>query len=181
MFKKIVIFTLFILTCNVQLSAEPGDLISYTLLDYLTVEEIDSVFDQFPFNLFDRRAKAWMKRLRAARVMTFARSALLQGLVALSDAEVMQRLPAGAPVMATVREICAAHAIHPVSAALGFAAEKADADYLVVGVDSVQQLQDVSACMTAELPRALVSALEVGLHDIPADVTDPRRWEQHRG
>jgi len=52
MFKKIVIITLFILTCNVQLSAEPGDLISYTLLDYLTIEEIDSVFDQYPFNLF---------------------------------------------------------------------------------------------------------------------------------
>ena len=51
MVKKILIITLFIFICGVQLSADPGDLISYTLLDYLTIEQIDSVFSVPPYDL----------------------------------------------------------------------------------------------------------------------------------
>ncbi len=133
---------------------------------------------QVPFNIFDRRfvSARVVDRLRSAGHEVFARSVLAQGLVALSPASAEAAVPGSGGWVDRFQQICSVHAARPVAAALGFALARSGADQVVVGVESVQQLQEVVAVFHRPAPIPLLDDLQGEFAAVPEALRDPRRW-----
>jgi len=133
---------------------------------------------QYPFSVFDTRFGASGSAALMENRETLARSILLQGLLLLS-ADAAERAVAGAGAYVTrFRQICGERSIEPVHAAVGFAAATSGADYLLVGVESVGQLDEIEEGWSTPLDDGVIRELQEAFGDVPANVRDPRRWPQ---
>jgi aryl-alcohol dehydrogenase-like predicted oxidoreductase len=142
----------------------------------LGIEDLTAL--QLPLHLANTAASdAGLLEAAARRgVSVFARSVFLQGLL-LADPEALDRnFAAAAPVLARLEEL--ARRAGTTRAALALAAVRAlpAVAAIVVGVDSVSQLDETLAAQAAPVDRAAVSeALVIG-RDFPPELADPRRW-----
>ena len=134
---------------------------------------------QFPFNALDQRfAQSRVTALcRSRQCIAFARSPLLQGVLALAP----DRLPAPVSHVATwvrdYRDLAATHGVEPVSGALAYAAQHSGADWIVAGAETAGQVQrQRQALDLPSLPPAFVAAVESRGAAVPEEVVDPRRW-----
>ncbi len=129
---------------------------------------------QHPFNVFDTRFRpGGAPTVKGER---FARSILLQGLLLL-DADAAERAVTGAGAcVGRFRHICSEQSTEPVNAAVGFASATSGADYLIVGVESVRQLEEIEASVRNPLAEDTVNELQAAFQDVPACVRDPRHW-----
>lgn len=133
------------------------------------------VFDlvQAPFNAFDRRlvTSGWLRRLHAEGVEIHVRSAFLQGLL-LSPTG---RLPVGferwEPLWTSWWKWVDDAGLSPLQASLGHVLSFPEISRVVVGVDSLQQLNEILDCAGAKgltAPDALASS--------DSDLLNPARW-----
>lgn len=133
------------------------------------------VFDlvQAPFNVFDRRlaTSGWLHRLHAQGVEIHVRSAFLQGLL-LSAAG---KSPAGFErwevLWSSWRAWITGAGSNPLSAALGHVLSYPEISRVVVGVDSLGQLNEILACAESAQQRAPET-----LATADADLLNPARW-----
>jgi aryl-alcohol dehydrogenase-like predicted oxidoreductase len=133
---------------------------------------------QYPFNLFDRRvvASGAVERLKARGCLRFARSVLLQGLLALGADELDARVASAAEPLSRLGDLCRAFDWDPVDLALAYAAERCGADEVVLGVESVAQLDQAVAALGQSVPDALARAIDAAFANLPEHIVDPRRW-----
>jgi aryl-alcohol dehydrogenase-like predicted oxidoreductase len=134
---------------------------------------------QFPFNVFERSmvTSGAAERLRLAGHTTFARSALLQGLLTLPSDRGAEAVPGAGPWLTRFRKICAARQVQPVAASLGYVAERSQAQFLVVGVDSAEQLRSIARMLDERIDEGVLGEIDAELADVPVGVRDPRRWQ----
>lgn len=130
---------------------------------------------QLPFNAFDQRHRAAIRSLKAAGITVYVRSALLQGLLVMDEAP--RNVPAAAPYLEKFRAIARETGRSCASLAIGYAAWASGADYVVAGVESVTQLDQLVAAVETPVEDTVIGRIEANLHDVPVDVVDPRRWE----
>lgn len=143
-------------------------------------EELDELISRFkfdlvqaPFNLIDRRLETsgWLERLRAMGVEVHTRSAFLQGLLLMDRAQMPSFFDRWQHLWSHWREWQAASGVSAVQACLSFALSRPEIDRVVVGVDNIDQLQELvvaSTCTVPEPPRELASC--------DADLLNPFRW-----
>lgn len=136
---------------------------------------------QLPMSMLDLRMLPLLPRLRAAGIVTFARSAFLQGLYALTPDELPPRVAHARPWLRQLIEVTAGAGTTPLAAALPFMADVATdggISSVVIGVDTVAQLEANVADFARPLPggAALAAALRTRFAVVPADVVDPSRW-----
>lgn len=142
----------------------------------LGIEDLTAL--QLPLHLANTAASDARVLEAAARrgVSVFARSVFLQGLL-LADPHTLDRnFFAAAPVLVRLEDL--ARRAGTTRAALALSAVRAlpAVAAIVVGVDSVAQLDETLAAHTAPVDRATVSeALAIG-RDFPPELADPRRW-----
>jgi aryl-alcohol dehydrogenase-like predicted oxidoreductase len=144
-----------------------------------TPEEAARVLDnaacsalQYPFSVFDRR----MPVARRAGFLGFARSALLQGLLAMAPRELPRDVSAAADWVGRFHALCAALGERPAEAALRFAAAHAGADVLLVGVDHARQLHQAADALARPLAPGFAAEVARRLSGVPPQVFDPRHW-----
>lgn len=142
--------------------------------------ELDSLcrhyrFDlvQAPFSVLDRRVltSGWMSRLYAQGIEFHVRSIFLQGLL-LMEAE--QRPPyftRWSDIWTRFSEWLKLHKLTPLEACLGFALSFEEIARVVVGVASLQQLDDI-----VQAARVSVSPLPDAINCEDPDLVDPLRW-----
>jgi aryl-alcohol dehydrogenase-like predicted oxidoreductase len=124
---------------------------------------------QLPGNAFDQA----LVDLSAKEVpgLFQLRSAFLQGLLLMSEADASRRLPAAAPALRRWHAWCDARGLERIEAALGLVKGFSAFDQCVVGVDGIEHLQRIanawSGCKAIRAP-------EVACTD--PEVIDPRRW-----
>lgn len=112
-------------------------------------EEIHDKFPvdlvQLPINVLDQRAinSGALSRLAGAGVKVQARSAFLQGLLLAAPATVAPHFDTVKPLLVKFHEAARAAGIIPAHAALQFLLAIKDIDRVVVGVDSVKQLDQL--------------------------------------
>jgi aryl-alcohol dehydrogenase-like predicted oxidoreductase len=122
---------------------------------------------QLPGNALDQRVAHSVPAVDQVHL----RSAFLQGLLLMAPAQAAQRLPASAPHVQRWHAWCAERALSPLVAALSIAKGFAGVTHCLVGVDSAQQLDDITRAWERATP---LVAPELAAND--AAVTDPRQW-----
>lgn len=140
---------------------------------------IDSIFEvelvQAPFNLIDRRiyTSGWLKRLQERNVEVHTRSVFLQGLLLMSE----DSIPSGFYRWKNLLQIwykwLDEHNITALQACLTFVLSQSKIDQVVVGADSLKQLQQIidvtSEKINLELP-------DLNCDDL--NLIDPSRWDK---
>jgi len=124
---------------------------------------------QLPANAFDQRIAS--SSIVDGAIELTVRSAFLQGLLLMDEADAARRLPAARKPLAKWHALCRARGINPLEAALGVVKGLRGIAYGAVGVDNAEQLSQIVAAWDAA-PR--LSAPELATED-PA-VIDPRCW-----
>jgi aryl-alcohol dehydrogenase-like predicted oxidoreductase len=128
---------------------------------------------QLPLSVLDQRAlvDGTLARLKSHGVSVQARSALLQGLLLADPQHLPAAFAAAGVPLARVHAAAAASAVSALGLALGFVANVAEVDQIVLGVESPAQLD--------ECVRALGTPAAAGWRELACDdpaVVDPRRW-----
>lgn len=108
-------------------------------------ERIASGLIQAPFNLLDNRlvASGWADRLKHRGIELHTRSAFLQGLLLMRDADRPEKFAAFAPVWHAWRAYLQRTGQTPLAACLSFVFSTHQIDRVVVGVDSRQHLAEI--------------------------------------
>ena len=113
------------------------------------LDSIDNVFNielvQAPFNILDQRLhmSGWLDRLKARDVEVHARSVFLQGLLLMSPGDRPSKFKRWAPFWSKWDAWIEQTGITPLSACIRFARTFPQISRVVIGVDSIVQLQEI--------------------------------------
>ncbi|CAG1014268.1 Aldo-keto reductase IolS [Anaerolineae bacterium] len=130
---------------------------------------------QAPFNLVDRRlyTTGWLARLKDEGVEIHTRSAFLQGLLLMPQDAIPKKFAAWSDLWNKWHDWLSHHAVSAVQACLAFPLSFREIERVVVGADSVSQLQQIIS--------AASSAAPVDLPDLQCDaenLINPAHWSQ---
>lgn len=115
-------------------------------------EELDTLWPRYqldvvqaPFNVIDRRllTSGWLSRLRQAGLEVHVRSVFLQGLLLMEPANRPAAFDRWQPLWRQWHRWLDGQALTPLQGCLGYAMSQPEVDHVVVGVDSVTQLQEI--------------------------------------
>jgi aryl-alcohol dehydrogenase-like predicted oxidoreductase len=129
---------------------------------------------QAPCNVFDRRLiqSGWLGRLSEAGVRVHIRSAFLQGLLLMPRATQPKWFDPWRGLLDRWAASCVQLETTPLAAALAFVLAQPGVERLVVGVDSLAQLDEI---LVAARARAVLPADDLYSED--RDLIDPSRWK----
>lgn len=126
------------------------------LAGLITQYRLDLV--QAPFNLVDRRLETsgWLQRLKVEDVEIHSRSAFLQGLLLMAHAAIPPKFAPWTELWDKWHGWLSCHKISAVQASLAFPLSFPEIDRVVVGADSVSQLEQIikeaGSCLPNDLP-----------------------------
>jgi aryl-alcohol dehydrogenase-like predicted oxidoreductase len=128
---------------------------------------------QAPLNVLDRRllTSGWMARMHAAGTEIHVRSIFLQGLLLMDAASRPAMFSRWQPLWDRWTGWLSEASVSPLHACLGLALSRPEVSRVVVGVDSLEQLEEILAAAVDANP---VPPSELGCND--ADLLDPSRW-----
>jgi aryl-alcohol dehydrogenase-like predicted oxidoreductase len=128
---------------------------------------------QAPFNILDRRlaTSGWLTRLHQAGVEVHVRSTFLQGLLLMDAVDRPAKFNRWQPLWDEWHRWLGEQALTPLQACLGFAYSQFEIDRVVVGVDSLKQLQEILVGV-----KGPVVALPTALMSGDLDLINPSRW-----
>lgn len=128
---------------------------------------------QAPFNLVDRRmsTSGWLRRLKDNGVEIHTRSAFLQGLLLMRLADIPKKFIPWSELWNKWQAWLLHHNVTAVDACLAFPLSIPEIDRVVVGADSVSQLEQIinaaGKCVLEDLP---------DLHCDTENLINPARW-----
>jgi aryl-alcohol dehydrogenase-like predicted oxidoreductase len=124
---------------------------------------------EFPYNVFDHDKAKLFKLARKRKITTIARSVFLQGLLLMDDP------PIGLEYVKRFEHIIKPYGISKKEAAFLFTYCHGGINYVVVGVNTVEQLKELSHLTQYRLPTSLIENL-IDLDDVPEEIKYPWRW-----
>ncbi|WP_162426540.1 aldo/keto reductase [Pontibacter pudoricolor] len=130
---------------------------------------------QLPYSIFDRRFEHLLPELKSRGIETHVRSVYLQGLYFMEPDHLPEYL---APVADKIKKLhrLAADFNLPVGAVcLGFVFANNDISNVVIGVESLQTLQENISYCHMELPEELMAGLQ-SLKEDNEDIILPYKW-----
>ena len=144
---------------------------------------VDAV--QVPYNILDRRLDRAgffsRKSSRERSVTVYARSLLLQGLVMMAETDIPAHLAGIAPHLRELDAWLAGHGFGRFDAAFWFAAYRPGVDAVVVGVDTLEQLEGYIelSLRSVDFQAALAEGLE-RFSEVDPRLLSPNLWESLR-
>jgi aryl-alcohol dehydrogenase-like predicted oxidoreductase len=154
-----------LLHCPSQLRSPSGNLLYQALLNLKKQGKVDKIgisvyepaeldlllstydFDiiQIPFNVLDQRfaTSGWLNRLSQQGTEIHARSAFLQGLLLMQAKHRPVMFNRWAPLWQKWERLLATEKLTPLQACLGFVMSQPEIDRVIVGVESLKQLQEI--------------------------------------
>lgn len=129
---------------------------------------------QAPFNIIDRRlaTTGWLARLHQAGTEVHIRSVFLQGLLLMAPTNRPKQFNRWQQLWAEWQNWLDAHTISPVQACLGFAMSQPEINRVIVGVDSLNQFQEVLD--SVDLPHAMPPEI---LMSEDLNLINPSNWK----
>lgn len=145
-------------------------------------DELDRLMDemqfdlvQAPLNILDRRLveSGWAKRLKEQGTEVHVRSAFLQGLLLMSTDQRPDKFVRWRTIWFEWMRWLSETGLTPLQACLRYVLSVEEVDKVVVGVNSVKQLQEILVASHSALP-----SLPNWLQPIDTDLINPSRWNQ---
>jgi aryl-alcohol dehydrogenase-like predicted oxidoreductase len=143
-------------------------------LDRLMAEmQFDLV--QAPLNILDHRLveSGWARRLKDQGTEVHVRSTFLQGLLLMPEEQRLEKFGRWQPVWSEWARWLDETGLTPLQACMAYVLGIEEIDEVVVGVDSVRQLQEIFAAARSALP-----SLPDWPQPIDTDLINPSRWTQ---
>jgi aryl-alcohol dehydrogenase-like predicted oxidoreductase len=131
---------------------------------------------QFPYNLFDRQFEPYLASLHQSGVEIHTRSVFLQGLFFKDLATLGSTLEPLRPYLATLRKHCSKKERSLEQLALGFVANSPFVDGILIGVDSVNQLQDNIRALNTPLDESDLEFIH-SLNIKETELLNPVNWK----
>ncbi|WP_300408360.1 aldo/keto reductase [uncultured Psychrobacter sp.] len=140
------------------------------------IDNIDADFDiiQAPMNLFDRRldSSGLLKKLKNRGIEVHARSAFLQGLLLMSKENIPSYFAPWQDKFDSYHQWLSINNISALEACLGYLNQHPDIDKIVVGVDSLAQLNEIATAMDAQ-----INAPPLDIQSVDEGLINPSRWQ----
>lgn len=146
-----------------------------------SVYELDELFGRFsfdlvqaPFNILDRSLErsGWLSRLKSEGVEVHIRSIFLQGLLLMNSSTRPVYFERWNPLWIEWEKWLLKSELNPLQACLSFVLSNPDIDRVVVGVESLHQLQEILAVKTATF-----DTVPDKLSCEDPDLINPARWQ----
>lgn len=162
------------------LAAKASGLVGKIGVSVYSPSELDDLMDgrqfdlvQAPFNVFDRRllTSGWLRRLKDMDVEVHTRSSFLQGLLLMPRASVPRKFWPWSEQLDAYHDWIEQSRYTGIEACMGFVTGFSDIDRVIVGADSVAQLE--------EIVRAVERVRDItvpDLGDFSEGLIDPSRW-----
>ena len=144
-------------------------------------KQLDALWDSFqpnivqmPYNLLDKRflISGWMKKMNDAGVEIHVRSIFLQGLLLMSKSDRPEKFNHWKEIWEVLHAWLLEYDITAVEAAISFVMDNPYIDKIVVGVDNVQQLEEILSII---LKRKIVHPPK-SLHTSDVRLINPSQW-----
>lgn len=134
---------------------------------------------QIPYNVFDQRLDAcgFFEKAKAKGVMIFARSSLLQGLVVMNPEVLPSRMAFAEVYLRKLLDICDDYGVSPLEAAIGYVGGKKEIDYVVFGVDNINQLNEYISIRETVLPTSMVKRIQETFINVEERLVNPVLWK----
>jgi aryl-alcohol dehydrogenase-like predicted oxidoreductase len=128
---------------------------------------------QAPFNILDRRliTSGWMDRLAQMNIELHTRSVFLQGLLLMPSSKRPDKFKRWQSLWEQWEHWLAESGLTPIQACLRDALAQATIAKVIIGVDSLVQIQQILQASTGSSP-----ALPPALHSNDIDLINPARW-----
>ncbi|MDD5006650.1 MAG: aldo/keto reductase [Candidatus Omnitrophica bacterium] len=126
---------------------------------------------QFPYNVFDHdiTKTKFFRITRKHHITTIARSVFIQGLL------LMDRPPIGIEYIKKLDDIIHPYGISRKETAFLFACGNSNINYIVVGVDTAEQLMELINLTKYELPWSLMKSI-YNIDNVPEQIKYPWLW-----
>lgn len=134
---------------------------------------------QVPMNIIDMRChqRGLLQRCHRQGVAVFVRSAYLQGLLLMAPEHLPAPLAAAAPLLRRLDQLAAAHGLSRAQMALAWVRDVPGVSSVVVGAESVGQIEEsLAAAAAPPIAPALAAEILRLVEAAPHWLTDPRTW-----
>lgn len=148
-------------------------------LDVVKSGEVDYI--QIPYNVFDQRLDRtdFFAIAKQNQVSVFARSAFLQGLILMEEQRIPDHLALAKTYLRQFDAIIHKHGFTRLQAAFLFSHTHPAIDYLVFGVDKLEQLQEVLALSRSRFDFAdCRKELSCSFLEISKSIIFPSLWKK---
>jgi aryl-alcohol dehydrogenase-like predicted oxidoreductase len=140
------------------------------------MDRFDIEIVQLPYNIYDRRfdRAGLLDRLRAAGIEVHSRSAFLQGLLLMVPDQMPRQFDGIRIHQGQLHDAMARTGLTPLAGSLSLCLNDPRIDSVVVGCESLEQLNEILEAATQ--PNACLDLQAFELHD--EKILDPSRWTQ---
>lgn len=151
----------------------------YTPDEALKALEYDIDIIQVPYNLFDNRLGKvnFFKKAKEKGLEIYARSSLLQGLALMDESKLPMNMLFAKEYIEKFGNLCLKYNIDRLSTAVNYVAANEYVDYIVFGVDNMEQLLQYISIRNNDLPRGLIEDIKKEFDDVPEKLVNPALWK----
>lgn len=167
------------------LDAKNKGIIRYTGISLYTNQEVEDIIDnydgfdfvQIPFNLFDNelKRKSIIKKAKLKGIKVHTRSCFLQGLLFKKTEDLTGVLKQSEPYLAQINKIAQESGFQVGNLALYYCLSKPYIDKVLIGVDSVEQLQKNINWSQNPIDSAILNKID-NIHVLENDILNPALW-----
>lgn len=152
----------------------------YDVKEGMAAIDIDAMdYIQMPYSILDQRGKKedFFKVAKRRGVKVFTRSAFLQGLFMMPKETIPKHLNRAIPYLDVMNSILEKYQVDKVSAIIEFVKYESEIDYLVFGVEKLEQLQeDLLKFKQQEVPEACILELKEQINNVEQSIIFPSLW-----
>ena len=134
---------------------------------------------QLPYSILDQRGikEGFITAAKSAGIKIFTRSAFLQGLFMMEPGSVPKHLQKAVPYLEKIEKILEQYEADKISAILQFVKQEKQIDYLVFGVEKIEQLEeDIRKADQADVPKECLQQLKKEINNVAQAIIFPSLW-----
>ena len=151
----------------------------YTPDEALKALEYDIDIIQVPYNLFDNRLDKvnFFKKAKEKGIEIYARSSLLQGLALMDESNLPANMLFAKGYIKKFNDLCLKYNVDRLSTAVNYVASNEYIDYIVFGVDNMEQLLQYISIRNNNLSSGLIEDIKKEFDDVPEKLVNPILWK----
>lgn len=134
---------------------------------------------QVPYNLFDARLdkEGFFTKAKEKNIEIYARSSLLQGLALMDYNNLPENVLFAKTYIEKFDDLCRKYGVDRLFAAVNYVASNEYIDYIVFGVDNLEQLQQYLSIRDSSLPKDFIGEIKKAFESVPEKLVNPVLWK----